>query len=520
MKMKNSKTLSLLLSLTVTFSTLASGFAFKAKQTAEKAMRGTTELQFYMVGDAPKDLELIADKVNTLAKKDLGVTVKFNYTSWSDYTTKYNLALASGQPVDLIYTASWLDYSKLARNGAFMALDTLLPKYAPNLYKFVPKSYWNQVKVSGKIYTIPATWKEYTSDGLVYRKDLQKKFNLPVPNSIAKFEAYMDGVKKNLPAQTLSLESVLPGVQRYSFGAFELMAAYKYKWVTVATPYGLVSPYATPSQIKPYWGTPEFIADMKLMKKWADKGYWSRSALSTKTDATAFDNGKCVVVMAGENAPKFGGSVASAAAAHPDWQIGFVDYPSVNGIAQAAHATQNGFAIPSSSKYPEKALQFYEKLVLDKTYNQLTEYGILGKHYTVENGRYVAIGDPTKSGFPREGMNGWAWRNEKYMLYDKSYDLVKTIFAKMDSIAKRQPDYKGLNIFDGFAEDYSPYQSERAALGTVMTQYLAPLEAGLVDNVDEAVKTFMEKAKAAGLDKIQAEYIKQWKAYCKTYDYK
>lgn len=477
-------------------------------------------LQFYMVGDAPRDLKLVTDKVNLLAKKELNVTVNFNYTAWSDYVTKYNLLLASGQPIDLIYTASWLDYAMLARSGAFMPLDKLLPRYAPALYQFIPKAYWDQVRVDHRIYTIPGTWKEYASDGLQYRKDLQRKFKLPVPDSIKNFEAYMDGIKKNMPGQTLSLECVFPGIQKFSFGAFELLAAYQHKWVYPSGPtYGLTAPYTAPSQLKPYWGTPEFVYDMKLLKKWADKGYWQRSALSTKMNVAAFNNGQAVVVMSGQNPPKYGGSVASVGATHPDWELGYVDYPSVDGVALLAHATQNGFAISSTCLNPQKALAFYQKLVMDKTYNQLTEYGIYGKHYIVKSGKYVSVGDPVKSGFPREGMNGWAWRNEKYMLYDKSYDIVKTIFAKMEKVAQAQPVYKGVNISDGFAEDYSSYQSERTALGMVMTQYLAPLEAGLVDNVDAAVKIFMEKAKAVGLDKIQEEYSKQWKAYCKINHY-
>ena len=478
------------------------------------------ELSIYMVGDAPKDLQLVTDKLNALSSKDLNVTVKFNYTSWTDFTTKYNLVLSTDQPIDLIYTGSWLDYQILARKGAFKPLDDLIPQYAPDLQKYVPAEYWNQVRIGGKIYTIPAIWKEYTSNGLLYRKDLQKKYKLPVPNTIENFEAYMDGVKKNMPGQILSMEYVKPGPSSYSFTAFALMSVFNYKWVYAGTPYGLTSDYGTPSQIKPYWGTPEFIADMKLMKRWADKGYWSRSALSTRTDMTAFDNGKVVVVMQGENAPKLGASITSAQTAHPDWEIGYIPYPSINGIAQVAHATQNGYAIPNSSQNPERALMFYQKLVLDKTYNQLTEYGIEGKHYTVKDGYYEPIGDQTKSGFAREGMNGWAWRNEAFMLYPKSYDIVKSVFAEMNKIAQAQPNYKGINIFDGFSEDYTSYQSERAALGTVLTQYLGPLEAGLVNDVDSAVKTFMEKAKEAGLDKIQTEYSKQWISYCRAYNYK
>lgn len=476
------------------------------------------ELQFYMVGDAPKDLQDVSDKLNELSKKDLNCTVKFNYTSWTDFSQKYNLLISTGQPIDLIYTAAWLDYSKLAKKGAFKILDELLPRYAPELYKFVPENYWNQVKVDGKIYTVPGTWKEYVTDGFQYRKDLQEKFGLPEPNTLENVEKYLEGVKKNLPGQIITMEYPQPGPGSWSFSALEILSM-KYKWVNFGTPYGLVADYDDPSNLKVYWGSPEFIEDMKMFKRWADKGFWSRSALSAKADMTAFDTGKVVAVIQGQNPSKFSASVTKLETSMPGTKVGYIPYPAVNGIAQAAHATQNGYAIPSSAQNPERALMFYQKLVLDKTYNQLSEYGIKDKHYTEKDGYYEPVGDPTTSGFAREGMNGWAWRNTGYMLYPKSYDTVKTIFADLDKIAEKTK-FKGINIFDGFGEDYTSYQSERAALGTVLTQYLAPLEAGLVPDVEAATKTFMEKAKASGLEKIQTEYIKQWKAYCNTYNYK
>lgn len=103
-------------------------------------------------------------------------------------------------------------------------------------------------------------------------------------------------------------------------------------------------------------------------------------------------------------------------------------------------------------------------------------------------------------------MNGWAWRNPEFMLFDKGFDGVKAIFDELDKIQK--PD-----LFLGFAEDYSSYQAEKAALEQVEKQYLFPLEAGLVDDVDKGLETFMQKAKQAGLEKIQAEWTKQWEAY-------
>jgi putative aldouronate transport system substrate-binding protein len=116
------------------------------------------------------------------------------------------------------------------------------------------------------------------------------------------------------------------------------------------------------------------------------------------------------------------------------------------------------------------------------------------------------IGDAQSNGFTREGMNGWAWRNPEFMLFDKSYQAVLDMFDEMDKIAKP-------NIFQGFGEDWTSYQAEKAALLQVEKQYLYPLNDGMVKDVEAGLKLFMEKAKNAGLDKIQAEYTKQWLQY-------
>jgi putative aldouronate transport system substrate-binding protein len=326
-------------------------------------------------------------------------------------------------------------------------------------------------------------------------------------------------VKKNDPGQVLTNETVNAGNFAGTFSATGVLD-YKYSWAN-GTLYGLGSDYGKPSTLRTYWGSADFITDMKMFKVWADKGFWSRSALSAKNDPTSFPNGKAVVVMAGQNPNKFGKDTDIVLGAHADWKVGFIPYAVADGVAVPAHATQNGYGIPISSKNPERALMFFQKLLLDKTYHDLTQYGILGTHYNeTAEGYYEGIGDPSKTGFGREGMNGWGWRNPNFMLFPKSFDVVKKVFADMDVIANKQPDYKGINIGGGFAEDYTSYQSERAALGTVLTQYLAPLEAGLVKDVDAAVKTFMDKANAAGLEKIQAEYTKQWTDYCTLYGYK
>ncbi|MEW9698241.1 extracellular solute-binding protein [Paenibacillus sp. SI8] len=486
---------------TTTAQTTSAAEATKAPGSLDTSKK--VELQFYMLGDAPKDLPVIEAEINKLALKDLNATVKFNFTTWTDWDQKYKLLLSSGQPVDLIFTADWTQYQAYAKKGAFLPLDDLLPKAAPKLNSFVPKDMWDAVKIDGKIYTVPATYKEYVTTGFVWREDLRAKFNLPKPDSLANFEAYLAGIKKNVP-------DIIP-LAANSDVKTNLSDLYKNLNVDPigALPYGIQIPYKNPGEVTSYWGSPEHLNELKTMKKWQDSGYMSKNVLNVKDSMTDLITSGKAAANIGDNPSRFNDQKIKVAGTHPDWQLEYYAAPLIKGHAEPVHPIHNGFAVPKGSKNPERALAFYEKMVLDKTYNQLTEYGIEGKNYKVDNGYYTMIGDTNSNGFPRESMQGWAWRNPEFMLFDKGYDGVKQIFQQLDKL--QSPDK-----YTGFAEDYTSYQAERAALEQVEKQYLYPLEAGLVADVDSGLKTFMEKAKAAGLEKIQAEYKKQWLEYVKS----
>lgn len=459
------------------------------------------ELQFYMLGDAPKDLSIIEAEINKMALEDLNATVKFNYTSWTDWDQKYKLLLGSGQQVDLIFTADWTQYQSYAKKGAFQALDEILPVAAPKLYEFVPQDMWDAVKIDGKIMTVPSTYKEYVTNGFVWREDLRAKYDLPKPVDMATFEQYMEGIKKNEPTiQPVALNADVRG------NMVDQIRSVTHHAIGGPLPYGIGIKYETPGDVYSYWGSDEQLEDLKMIQRWQQKGYISKNVLNNNdTLPDQLTSGKAAAIL-GDNPSRYNDSKIKIQAAHPDWDIQYYPYPLTNGIATPVHPIHNGFAIPVSSKNPERALAFYEKMVTDKRYNLLTSYGIEGTNYEVKDGYYTLIGDATTNGFPREAMNGWAWRNPEFMLFDKNYDGVKAIFDELDKI--QVPDK-----FTGFAEDYTTYQAERAALEQVEKQYLYPLQAGLVDNVEEGLANFMAKAKQAGLEKIQAEYTKQWNAY-------
>lgn len=490
------------------FSALVTSCSNNSKLPATQSSLKKVEIEFYMLGDEPRDMPIIEEQINKLTTEDLNCNVNFNYTTWSDYMQRYNLLLSSGQPIDLIFTSEWLNYKQYAQKGAFLELDNLLPLYAPKLFNFISKDYWDAVKINGHIYTIPSTWREYANEGFLYREDLRKKYKLPIPNSLENIEEYLEGIRQFEPERILMSELVIDNGFGPFFSAISVLNI-KYNWVELNMPYGFTADYDTPGKLHSYWESPEFIEDMKMFKRWADKGFWSKSVLTNNYGMhTAFINDYSIAIMSGVNPVKYNRTASLLKSKYPDIEVGYYPYCRSTGLVKPVHPIHNGFAIPINAKNPEKALMFYEKLVLDTEYNHLTQYGIKGKHYNIDDeGYYEMIGDLNSNGFTKEAMNGWAWRNPETMLFDRHFKEIKKLFKEFDEYA--QPD-----IFFSFIEDYTPYQAERAALYQVQSQYLVPIQAGLVDDVEEAIKEFLEKAYSAGLGVIHKEYERQWTAYC------
>ena len=475
------------------------------------------DLVFYLMGDEPKDMAVVQDKINEILLDKINATVTFKFTTWTDWQTKYNMILSSGENCDLIYTANWINYSTLAANGAFTELDELLPTYAPELYAYISDEMWTQMKVNGNIYSVPSSKGEYTNSGIMYREDLREKYNLPVPDSLENMEAYLEGVKANEPTQGIMKPSVNTASFSYSFSASLALQA-KYSWVQPGAPYGLAADYNNPSELVNYWGSDNFREDMKIMKRWAEKGFWSMSVLSDSNDAEAFQNGLDIMVVEGQNPAKYTGALTEIGKEHPDWKLGYIPYAKINGVAYANHATGNGTAITGNSTNKERAAMALNLLYTDGELNRLIQYGIEGTHYVIDENGFYQPGE-ANSEYGSESANTWNLRNPEYALSSENDALLNQISEELNQIAN-QTRFPDVDIASGFIEVYDSYAAERAGLATVMTQYLAPIQAGLVDDVDKAIDEFLQKAEEAGLSKIQEAYTAQWKAYCEEYSYK
>lgn len=508
------KLLSLVLALAMLLS-MATILPAAAESTLEPA-----HITLYFVSDEPRNMQAVEDKLNEMFKRDLNTTIEVNFTTWTNYSQKYDMELMAGDSVDLIYAANWLSYSNYANKGAFMELDELLPKYAPELYKAISDSTWNQVSVGGHLYGIPCIYDLYHGKGIMYRQDLCNKYNLPVPSSIETVEQYLLGVKENDPEMKLYEVSV-DSSSGY-FGPMTLLLNFRYGMVNEDGPaYGLVAEYKNPDKLISYWDTPEFIEDLKTLKRWNELGFWSRSVLSGNIDPAGYDDGFYAMATAGLNTAKCGGARSQLLKIDPTYDSQVYLFANIHGKAWSATPMSDLTCIPYGSKNPERALMVLEKLMLDKDYYRLMQYGIYGEDYTLdENDVYTMTVDA--DGTATYGCNPFPWSERNGNLdpvfsgEDSAWGDAE--YAKLKAFRANTP-FGGADIAGSFLENPDMYQAEKAAMANVYAQYLAPLMAGMVDDVEAGVAEFLEKAEQAGLRTIQEEYTKQWTAYCQEHNY-
>ena len=491
-----------------------------AAQPAELDTSERVDLVFYVMGDAPDDEQMVEDAINEILLEKVNATIDMQFSTWTDFQQKYSLELTAGS-ADLIYIANWLNYGQLATSGAFEELDDLLDTVAPVLKETVGETNLDMCRVEGTIYAVPCAWAEYVCNGIKYREDLREKYDLPVPDSLENLEAYLMGIKENDPNQGL-LTVTTEESQGFLTG-FDAAWVFnlKYPWVNAnGLPYGLASDYDSPADVYDYWYSDDFAEDMKLMKKWADLGFWSKSALSDTNNSESYKNGLCVAEVAGQNPNKQITALQDFKNdGHDDWKSEYIAYGEITNTIYPGHATQNGTAVVRGSKNPERALKVLEILMTDEEVNRLVQYGIEGVHYEIDDQGIYHNLEPAHPTFAYEGFNTWALRNGEFKLPQETDIVLNEMFDKYEKLGE-QTKFPNVNIYNGFSENYDAYQAERTAVSNVMKQYLAPLQAGLVDNVDAAVEEFRQKMTDAGIEICRDGFKEQWAAYCDEYGYK
>lgn len=499
--------------MTMMAASTSSAFAAEAPTTyGGNDISEAVELRYLMVGTKQPDHDLVWSKISDYIKTKINATITCEVIDMADHDTRYSLVLASGEPYDLVVTAQgWLHYDTEAPAGAYKEITKdMINKYMPltTQYQTDIDTHLDQNRLAdGKVYMVPASFINLTgnANAISIREDLRVANGVPEVMDVASLEAYYDSIKAKNPemfpyAASVNNNELKALLYKEANNKIPLAGSVLEDFFTFVYTPGMTAEDAAASLM--FAGDDPLYSDYaKLMKKWADKGYWSRSAIADTTLVRdAYENAQSASFI--QNTGTLG--MANNTPRTKGFQPKMIDLHPTS--IRYKGATTAGVAIPHSSKNVERALMFLDLLKYDETVYELYRWGIEGKHWEwVDEANRIWKHGPDQDQYVY-GQGSWGFSSPEFepRNMEGSDPEAVTMFNGWwaDGIQVANP-LAGLNI------DQSTIQNEIAALTNVRAEYLYLIDLGLVSDVDATIAQMNEAAKTAGLDKVEAEIQRQ-----------
>ena len=461
-------------------------------------------IEMYVLGDAPVDLDVVLEEVNTkYLQPTLNSTLKVNFLSWADWTTKYPLVLAGGDPVDLMFTSSWAFYPQESSKGAFRELTMdWIEQWMPQTFVSQVPASWDQISLDGKIFAVPrnAAGLEYKNLVMV-RGDLREKYGLPEISSWDTFKQYLYTIAEKDTTEAYAAAGAANEMfylWKANKMAMEVANGFDFQFI-----HNNSNAAPKPEDIY-YWPTSDMYKEFVLeMADFAKHNVWSKNAINNSVALQdSFVQGTSASLIWNNNMFKYGKMLE-------DSGIGTYEAYDVTPNVNFTRSPYSGdaMAIASNSKNPERAALVLDYIKNEPALNLLMIGGIEGKHYTLNEAGLRAAG-PDAANYNFDAY-GWAFRTETI---PKASDLDPREVAFTESVQD--------NIFatpiDGFTFNAVPVQTELALLNSLVGEYNSAFQLGLFgDDTEATIEEFRSKIKETGaLEVVQAELLKQYEAYC------
>lgn len=445
------------------------------------------EINAYFLAPQCKDIGLVQDELNKLLKEKINATIKLNYFWWDSYQQKQQLAVASTEKIDIMFSPSWWGYNDYVAKKAWLPLDDLLKEYGQDIIANIDPAYLKAPVVNGQLYAIPTSKDMYGTGGFIFNKELVDKygFDLSTIKQPEDIEPWLQIIKEKEPGVTPFL-STNGDQQAYLSQDWHVNVG------SVDVPVGYMK---TDGDIKIMNLLETDISKriFKLSRSWYQKGYINKDVATLK-DGTPLKKAQKVFCWteqlkpgkADELTAQFGYKLVQADA----WQ-------GINYYTTTPDLTNSQLVIPMTSKDPARAMMFINLLFKDKEIKNLLSWGIENKHYKKIGDNQIDFADGVNadnSGY--YGLAQWAMGGSQFLDYLWSSEDPQ----KWQKMSEFNAIAKPVKIL-GWTYDSSNVKSEVAAITTVSQNKTQPLAQGLVDydTYYPEVKTSLEKA---GIQKV------------------
>ncbi len=464
------------------------------------------EVSIVYFGTPEADVALVEEKLNEFFKEKINATVKLQPISASDYQNRTELMMNTGEKMDLVFTASWLNYFGNVTKGAFLELDELLDKHGQGIKDTIHPLYLEAPRLKGKLYAVPTNKEITQGQSFTYRKDIVDKYDIPIEtiNKWADLEPWFEKMGKQEPGMT---NLFLSGGSGNSGGGIYMMFETNSDYRPIGPMPGKTQMFFvdyTSSDVKVKTVLdPELVninkKELELFRKYYEKGYINSDAATSKTNAADLRRQGKLWMSSGVWKP--GSDIEVKIADNNLYD--YVSHVVTEPIVTTDLATGSMMSISRTSEDPERAMMVLNYLHTDPYVINLIVHGIEGKHYKkVGDNRIEPIAD---SGYGASALF-WVIGSQmlNYLKPGQPDDLYES-WKKFNDEAVRFP-------LMGFVFDDTNVKNEVAQLTGIIAEYKT-IATGALPNPSKLLDERNAKLKSAGIEKVQAELQTQIDAW-------
>ena len=477
--MKNKKIIAMLLCAMASVSVFTGCGGSDSDGETGKDSESIVTLDWYTIGQEPKDLETVEAAINEYAGEKIGVNVDMKFIDWNDYTQKMGVIMNTGGEWDMAFTCSWAgDYLGNARKGAFLELDPYLNDQGAEMYEAIDKRFWNGAKIEGKTYAVPTQKEIGVMPSWVFDKSLVEKYDIPYEDlhDIRSLEPWLKIIKENepdyvpfyIPNGVSFVEDYDPIVE----GIGIRLDDEDLKVVNI-------------------FEEEEVAERLHVVKKYYDAGYINADS------NIAVDDPKELKFVTKADGQPFADRIWSESAGREVVSSSIVDTWITNLSTTGAMV-----GVSKSTEHPEKAVEFLNLLNTDEYLRNLANYGVEGTHYNLDDKGQVVTVEPKQ--------------------YDVSYITMGNLFETKNlagdpedkwDVFKSENDKAKAAPSLGFKLDTSPIQNELAAISNIMLEYKGIIYGGGASDLDKTLEEFNGRLHEQGMERVIAEMQKQVDAW-------
>jgi putative aldouronate transport system substrate-binding protein len=435
----------------------------------------------------------VYDAFNAIVEPAIGTTVQINAQGkFGEYNETMPLMLASGEYMDIFWTATWSNnFLQNAYDGFLAGLDDLLEEYGQDILKDT-REQLEATRINGEIRGV---WSQQIAA-------YTKVFNVQMPLAekygwdLESVEVFED-LEPFLQDISANEKELIPfGV---GWEPWKLMHPY-YGFVNFGILTDILGARVEDEEITiiNLIDTPEFKEWCELMHAWYKRGYIPQDGLTYTRDQWSQLQTQNRIAFGHHNTynPQLADREFSGVLSRT-FKLG-------EPVTYTTNIINTIQSISSQSKQKEKAMQLLNFLwTSEDAYNTLV-WGLEGRHYErLDESHIKPIQD---SGYYTNIP--WMWGNTfiSYLIEGQEEGLFDEV-KELNRISRKAPSL-------GFNPDTDELKTLIASVSAVVDQFAVPVAGGYSDP-ETGIAKYLTALKQAGVDelieKLQAQ-IEEWKA--------